>query len=69
MCFRYGRSLKLSLIHIFATVIEGGTVGDTFPVSHGKCGKRPPSGFVTVEEAADAPVSVQQSRRLLHVGD
>ena len=27
------------------------------------------SGFVTVEEAADAPVSVQQSRRLLHVGD
>jgi len=57
------------LIQVLATVIEGGTVGDTRPIPFGKSVKRPPSGFVTVEEASDAPVAVQQSRRLLHVGD
>lgn len=57
------------LVQVLATVIEGGTVGDTLPVSPHKCGKRPPSGFVTVKETVDAPVAVQQSRRLLHVGD
>ena len=67
--FLFFRCQLQVLVQVLATVIEGGTVGDTFPVSHGKCGKRPPSGFVTVEEAADAPLSVQQSRRLLHVGD
>ena len=39
------------------------------PIPFGKSVKRPPSGFVTVKEASDAPVAVQQSRRLLHVGD
>ncbi len=41
----------------------------TRPIPFGKSVKRPPSGFVTVKEASDAPVAVQQSRRLLHVGD
>ena len=67
--FLFFRCQLQVLVQVLATVIEGGTVGDTFPVSHGKCGKRPPSGFVPVALAADAPVSVQQSRRLLHVGD
>ena len=57
------------LIQVLATVIEGGTVGDTRPIPFGKSVKRPPSGFVTVKEASDAPVAVQQFRRLLHVGD
>ena len=52
--FLFFRCQLQVLVQVLATVIEGGTVGDTFPVSHGKCGKRPPSGFVTVEEAADA---------------
>ena len=67
--FLFFHCLLQVLVQVLAIVIEGGTVGDTFPISLGECVKRPPSGFVTVEETADAPVALQQSRRLLHVGD
>ena len=67
--FLFFRCLLQVLVQVLATVIEGGTVGDTLPISLGECGKRSPSGFVTVEETADAPVALQHPRRLLHVGD
>ena len=46
--------LPVSYTHlVLATVIEGGTVGDTRPIPFGKSVKRPPSGFVTVKEASE----------------
>ena len=49
--------------------MECGTVGDTSAVISFEGFQRPPSGFVTVEEAVYAPVPVQVFHRLTHVGN
>ena len=46
------RSLSV-MEDVYKRQIEGGTVGDTRPIPFGKSVKRPPSGFVTVEEASE----------------
>ena len=57
------------LVQVLATVIECGTVTDTSAVVSFEDFQRPPPGFVTVEEAVDAPVPVQVFHRLAYVGD
>ena len=57
------------LVQVLATVIEGGTVADTFPIVSFQRFQRPPSGFITVKITVYAPVTAQIPHRLFHVGN
>ena len=57
------------LVQVLATVIESGTVTDTFPIMSFQRFQRAPSGCVMVEITVYAPVAVQMLHCLFHVGN
>ena len=66
--FFFGCQLQI-LVQVLATVIESGTVIDTFSIMSFQRFQRAPSGCVMVEITVYAPAAVQIPHCLFHVGN